>query len=95
FDVANLRGLDSELANYLVNHNDIIAMSIVQESQTLVNAGAQFDELQLNTHLFPLNNYDTIALTISSDKNLVATLLKENLLDMLSILVASLLVVTE
>ncbi|USD99220.1 MFS transporter [Vibrio sp. SCSIO 43133] len=95
FDVANLRGLDSELANYLVNHNDIIAISIVQESQTLVNAGAQFDELQLNTHLFPLNNHDTIALTISSDKNLVATLLKENLLDMLSILVASLLVVTE
>ena len=91
-----LHGLEDEFAFFVDHHNEILSINFQGQSGTSYRYPVeQVEHPSIRKSTFSLNNSHTIQLNITTDNNLIINLLKESVMDMITVLVASCLVVAE
>ena len=91
-----LHGLEDEFAFFVDHHSEILSINFEGQS----GSSYRYPEEQvvhpsIRESTFSLNNSHTIQLNVTTDNNLIINLLKESVMDMITVLVASCLVVAE
>ena len=91
-----LHGLEEEFAFFVDHHSEILSINFEGQS----GSSYRYPEEQvvhpsIRESTFSLNNSHTIQLNVTTDNNLIINLLKESVMDMITVLVASCLVVAE
>ncbi|WP_394251173.1 MFS transporter [Vibrio profundi] len=91
-----LNGLEQEFAFYVDHHQEILSIDFRSQS------GISYRYPESEVHhpatreaQFALNEQNSIQLNVTTDNNLIINLLKESVMDMITVLVASCLVVAE
>lgn len=91
-----LYGLEEEFAFYVDHHKEILSIDFTSQS------GSSYRYPESKVHhpaireaQFSLNEQNSIQLSVTTDNNLIINLLKESVMDMITVLVASCLVVAE
>lgn len=91
-----LHGLEKEFSFYTRGHEELLSISLLKDTQPLYLYPQQVVTNKLgNTSLVPIQNAGEISLQVQTDGNIIVQMLKESLMDMLTVLVASCLVVAE
>lgn len=91
-----LHGLEDEFAFFVDHHSEILSINFEGKSGTSYRYPAEeVEHPSIRESTFSLNNSHTIQLNVTTDNNLIINLLKESLMDMITVLVASCLVVAE
>ncbi|MEZ8722387.1 MFS transporter [Vibrio pomeroyi] len=91
-----LHGLEEEFAFFVDHHSEILSINFEGQSGTSYRYPAEHVEHpSIRESTFSLNNSHTIQLNVTTDNNLIINLLKESVMDMITVLVASCLVVAE
>lgn len=91
-----LNGLEQEFAFYVDHHQEILSIDF--RSQSGISYRYPKSEVQhpaIREAQFALNEQNSIQLNVTTDNNLIINLLKESVMDMITVLVASCLVVAE
>ncbi|MGF1755129.1 MFS transporter [Vibrio makurazakiensis] len=94
--VNRLHGLEQEFAFYVDNHEEILAINFKNEdgfNYQYPSSTNQPDSIRESK--FTVNQKENIELSVTTDNNLILKLLKDSVMDMLTVLVASCLVVAE
>lgn len=91
-----LNGLEQEFAQYIEHHPELIAITLQQNHQTLYHFPEHISPVNqgVNNTLKSTSNTQ-IELNVATDDNLIIQLMKDSAMDMLTVLVASCLVVAE
>ncbi|MDO6524582.1 MFS transporter [Motilimonas sp. 1_MG-2023] len=93
--LTKLKGLEQEFAFYTDNHPEILGVQLTaQNTIWLQYPSLPIEQKNILAHQVPLQN-NQASIKIISDGNTITNMLKESLLDMVTILIASCLVVTE
>ncbi|MCY9825377.1 MFS transporter [Vibrio chagasii] len=91
-----LFGLEEEFAFFVDHHSEILSINFQGQSGTTYRYPEIYVEHpSIRESTFTLNNSHTIQLNVTTDNNLIINLLKESVMDMITVLVASCLVVAE
>ncbi|CAH6867533.1 Transporter [Vibrio chagasii] len=91
-----LFGLEEEFAFFVDHHSEILSINFQGQSGTTYRYPEVYVEHpSIRESTFTLNNSHTIQLNVTTDNNLIINLLKESVMDMITVLVASCLVVAE
>ncbi|MGF1802841.1 MFS transporter [Vibrio gigantis] len=91
-----LYGLEEEFAFFVDHHSEILSINFQGQSGTTYRYPEVYVEHpSIRESTFTLNNSHTIQLNVTTDNNLIINLLKESVMDMITVLVASCLVVAE
>ncbi|CAH6902505.1 MFS transporter [Vibrio chagasii] len=91
-----LHGLEEEFAFFVDHHSEILSINFQGQSGTTYRYPKVYVEHpSIRESTFTLNNSHTIQLNVTTDNNLIINLLKESVMDMITVLVASCLVVAE
>ncbi len=94
--VDELNGLDNEFKHYVNGHNDLVSISLHKNGKTLYQYQSQDSEASSDSgHQVTVGNHKDISLNLVTDNTIIAQLLKDSFLDMVTVLVASSLVVAE
>ncbi|MCW8332975.1 MFS transporter [Vibrio paucivorans] len=92
--IDRLQGLEEEFAFYTEGHEEITAIALSNEDAHLYHYPETTGDLSNASHI-EVGSRSQIHLNISTDENILLKMLKESLMDMLTVLVASCLVVSE
>ena len=94
--VDQLNGLDSEFKHYVNGHNDLVSISLRRGDHPLYEYQVKHNGTSSDIgHETVIGNYSDIKLNLVTDNNIIVQLLKDSFMDMLTVLVASSLVVAE
>lgn len=91
-----LNGLEEEFAFYIQRHEELVSISLNAQNQPVYTSAEQLTgSQQLNTSLITLKPDSQIALTLTTDNNIIGKLIEESVMDMLTVLITSCLFVSE
>ncbi|MCL9783157.1 MFS transporter [Vibrio sp. S4M6] len=94
--VNQLNGLDQEFKHYVLGHDDLVAISLEKNGNNLYDyQDSHADTSNDIGHEIPIGKNTGITLKLITDNNIIIQLLKDSFLDMITVLVASSLVVAE
>ncbi|MGF1722353.1 MFS transporter [Vibrio kyushuensis] len=89
-----LNGLEEEFSIYTHSHREILSISLINNGQSAY----QYPEHSVgegSVHTSPINSIDNVYVKVVTDDNIILNLLKESFMDMVTVLIASCLVVIE
>ncbi|MCK6265156.1 MFS transporter [Vibrio sp. ZSDE26] len=92
--INKLNGLEDEFSIYTHKHNEILSISLIRGTEAIYQYPNEFDE-EGSEHLSSLVSDEDTFIKVVTDDNLIINLLKESFMDMMTVLIASCLVVIE
>ncbi|MDA9556435.1 MFS transporter [Vibrio sp.] len=94
--IERLNGLESEFAFYVDRHEELLAISLNQNKDSIYtySPGSSTEDLKQTSSLV-LSPDSAIELKIATDGNIIGNILEDSLMDMITVLITSCLVVTE
>jgi len=91
-----LNGLEQEFASYTDQHKELLSIQLLQSDQTLYQFPNQmWHDAQSSTLTMPIGSTNDIALQMTTDTSIIPQMIEDSLMDMLTVLIASGLVVIE
>lgn len=91
-----LDGLEDEFAAYTSQHPELLSIQLQQADNDLYRYQAyQFDDSSIFASTLPIDDSATIQLRLTTDTNIIPQLLEDSLMDMVTVLIASALIVIE
>jgi len=94
--IDRLHGIEDEFSFYTDNHEEVTAITLKHSDSLSYQYALPNQQLEnQKSNLFKVGKHGSIELNISTDDNIILSMLKERLMDMLTVLVASCLVVSE
>ena len=91
-----LNGLEQEFASYTDQHKELLSIQLLQSDQTLYQFPNQmWYDAQSSTLTMPIGSTNDIALQMTTDTSIIPQMIEDSLMDMLTVLIASGLVVIE
>lgn len=91
-----LNGLEQEFASYTAQHKELLSIQLLQSDQTLYQFPNQmWHDAQSSTLTMPIGSTNDIALQMTTDTSIIPQMIEDSLMDMLTVLIASGLVVIE
>lgn len=91
-----LNGLEQEFASYTDQHKELLSIQLLQSDQTLYQFPNQmWHDAQSSTLTMPIGSTNDIALQMTMDTSIIPQMIEDSLMDMLTVLIASGLVVIE
>ncbi|WP_295893290.1 MFS transporter [uncultured Vibrio sp.] len=92
--IDKLNGLEEEFSSYTQTHNEILQIALISDGESLYQYPAHSDT-NGRTHVSTLPDRSNIQIEVGTDDNIILNLLKESFMDMVTVLIASCLVVIE
>jgi len=91
-----LNGLEQEFASYTDQHKELLSIQLLQSDQTLYQfPNRMWHDAQSSTLTMPIGSTNDIALQMTTDTSIIPQMIEDSLMDMLTVLIASGLVVIE
>lgn len=91
-----LNGLENEFAHYLNQHSELLSIELAKDGQPLYQYPTQdSDVITGSSSVLPLDASQAVELTLVTDTNIIPQMIEESIMDMLTVLIASGLVVIE
>lgn len=91
-----LNGLEQEFASYTDQHKELLSIQLLQSDQTLYQFPNQmWHDAQSSTLTMSIGSTNDISLQMTTDTSIIPQMIEDSLMDMLTVLIASGLVVIE
>ncbi|NOI25106.1 MFS transporter [Vibrio mediterranei] len=90
-----LNGLEQEFANYIAQHKELLSIQLLQSDKVVYQSPDQIGHSQSATLTMPIDSSNDITLQVTTDTNIIPEMIEDSLMDMLTVLITSGLVVIE